>query len=50
MSLKGKSIAILGATGNVGAAIVEYFDSQGAIVYGTARTQDKFEQVRKEYG
>jgi hypothetical protein len=49
-SLKGKTAVVLGATGNVGAAVVSYFDQQGAKVFGTARTQDKFEQVRKEYG
>eukprot|EP00977_Amphora_coffeiformis_P019084 scaffold6899_cov183-Amphora_coffeaeformis.AAC.17 len=50
MSLKGKTVVILGATGNVGAAVVEFFDKEGAVVYGTSRTKEKFEQVRKEYG
>ena len=50
MSLEGKVIAVLGATGNVGAAIVELFDKEGAKVYGTSRSEEKFESVRKEYG
>jgi NAD(P)-dependent dehydrogenase (short-subunit alcohol dehydrogenase family) len=50
MSLKGKTVLVLGATGNCGAPVVEFFDKEGAIVYGTARSQEKFEAVRKEYG
>ena len=50
MSLKGKTVAVLGATGNVGAAIVEFFDKEGAHVFGTSRSKEKFDHVRKEYG
>jgi len=50
MSLKGKTVVVLGATGNVGAAVVELFDKEGATVFGTSRTKDKFEEVRQEYG
>lgn len=50
MSLKGKTVLVLGATGNVGAAVVELFDKEGALVFGTSRTKEKFEQVRTEYG
>ena len=50
MSLKGKTVVVLGATGNVGAAVVEFFDKEGALVFGTSRTKEKFEDVRSEYG
>jgi NAD(P)-dependent dehydrogenase (short-subunit alcohol dehydrogenase family) len=50
MSLKGKTVVVLGATGNVGAAVVELFDKEGAIVFGTSRSSAKFESVREEYG
>mmetsp|Transcript_37499 Transcript_37499/g.81700 ORF Transcript_37499/g.81700 Transcript_37499/m.81700 type:complete len:250 (-) Transcript_37499:134-883(-) len=50
MSLKDKTVVVLGATGNVGAAVVEFFDKEGALVFGTSRSKEKFDQVRKEYG
>ena len=50
MSVKGTTVVVLGATGNVGAAVVELFDKEGAVVFGTSRSSEKFESVRKEYG
>ncbi len=49
MNLKNKKILITGATGGIGNALVDKFNSLGAIVLATGTNEEKLKNLKKNY-
>ena len=49
MNLKNKKVLITGATGGIGNALVNKFDSLGAIVFATGTNEEKLKNLKKNY-
>ena len=49
MNLKNKKILITGATGGIGNALVDKFDSLGAKVLATGTNEEKLKNLKKNY-
>ena len=49
MNLKNKKILITGATGGIGNALVDKFDSLGATVLATGTNEEKLNNLKKNY-
>ncbi len=49
MNLKNKKILITGATGGIGNALVDKFDSLGAKVLATGTNEEKLNNLKKNY-
>ena len=47
MNLKNKKVLITGATGGIGNALVNKFDSLGAIVFATGTNEEKLKNLKK---
>ena len=49
MNIKNKKILITGATGGIGNALVDKFDSLGATVFATGTNEEKLKNLKKKY-
>ena len=49
MNIKNKKILITGATGGIGNALVNKFDSLGATVLATGTNEEKLNNLKKNY-
>lgn len=50
MNLQGKTAIVTGASSGIGAAFSQALINKGATVYGLARSEDKLQRIRDEFG
>ncbi|MDR8392178.1 SDR family NAD(P)-dependent oxidoreductase [Aliifodinibius sp. S!AR15-10] len=50
MNLQGKTAIVTGASSGIGAAFSQALITKGATVYGLARSEDKLQRIRDEFG
>ncbi|MDX1619290.1 MAG: SDR family NAD(P)-dependent oxidoreductase, partial [Balneolaceae bacterium] len=50
MNIKGKTAIVTGASSGIGAVFSKALIDNGAVVYGLARSEDKLQKLRDEFG